>query len=204
MPKKNFYAVKSGRKTGIFESWEACKEQVSGYPKAEYKGFSTRREAKDYLNGEVSVQSAQVKTKPQADVVVYVDGSYDAERQVYGYGCVILLESGEVQTFNGAGNNPESVELRNVTGEMLGAMRAVQYAIKNKFRSIQICYDYYGIECWVTEKWKAKTDLTKKYADAMKSWGRIIDISFQKVAAHTNVKYNEMADQLAKDAVKNF
>ena len=32
-----FYAVKKGRKPGIYMSWDACKAQVMGFPKARYK-----------------------------------------------------------------------------------------------------------------------------------------------------------------------
>ena len=38
----------------------------------------------------------------------------------------------------------------------------------------------------------------------MKEWQDEIAISFQKVAAHTGEKYNEMVDKLAKYAVSNF
>lgn len=45
-----YYAVKIGRKPGIYESWEQCKQQVDKYPKAQYKSFSTVEEAQKYLN----------------------------------------------------------------------------------------------------------------------------------------------------------
>ena len=101
----------------------------------------------------------------------------------------------------GSGNNPDSAKLRNVTGEMLGAMFAVKWAMKNGFRKIEIRYDYEGVEKWVTGARKSKTDLTQKYAEAMRNWSGKITISFTKVAAHTNVYFNEMADGLAKSAL---
>ena len=88
-----------------------------------------------------------------------------------------------------------------LTGEMLGAMFAVKWALKNGFRKIEIRYDYEGVEKWVTGAWKSKTELTQKYAEAMRNWGGKIAISFTKVAAHTNVYFNEMADELAKSAL---
>ena len=50
MSKKKFYAVKAGRKTGIFTTWAECSASVSGYPKAEYKGFATKEDAEAYMN----------------------------------------------------------------------------------------------------------------------------------------------------------
>lgn len=134
-------------------------------------------------------------------VIAYVDGSYDHSIRHYAFGCVFILPDGSVYTESGNGDNPDSAALRNVTGEMLGAMFAVRFAIVNGFRSIEIRYDYEGIEKWVTGAWKSKTDLTKKYAQAMQSWSSKVQISFTKVTAHTNVYYNEMADQLARGAL---
>ena len=43
-----FYAVKKGRKPGIYMSWDACKAQVMGFPNARYKGFKTKAEAEQW------------------------------------------------------------------------------------------------------------------------------------------------------------
>lgn len=40
--KQKFYVVWKGRKIGVFDSWEACKEQVFGFEGASYKSFKTR------------------------------------------------------------------------------------------------------------------------------------------------------------------
>lgn len=201
MATKKVYAVKKGLKTGIFESWEECKAAVNGYPNAEFKGFEKKSEALAYLGlKEDDSKSVENPTEPDK-VIAYVDGSYEHAILKYAFGCVFLLPDGRVLTENGSGNNPESAKLRNVTGEMLGAMFAVRFAMKNGFQKIEIRYDYEGVEKWVTGAWKSKTELTQKYAQAMRDWGTKVQISFTKVAAHTNVYYNEMADKLAKAAL---
>ena len=43
------YAVKRGRKIGIFATWDECKKLTQGYPAAIFKGFRTMREAEDFL-----------------------------------------------------------------------------------------------------------------------------------------------------------
>ena len=40
MSKSKIYAVAVGRKVGIFNNWEECKESIVGYPGAKYKSFS--------------------------------------------------------------------------------------------------------------------------------------------------------------------
>lgn len=71
MSKKNFYAVKAGRKTGIFTKWSECLESVSGYPRAQYKGFSTKEDAEAYMNDLI------IKEKTVADVVKSIHESED-------------------------------------------------------------------------------------------------------------------------------
>lgn len=45
------YAVRKGRKCGIFDSWEEAKESVSGFSGAEFKKVKSREDAEIYLNG---------------------------------------------------------------------------------------------------------------------------------------------------------
>lgn len=198
MAAKKYYAVKKGLKPGIYESWDACKAAVEGFSGAVYKGFATLQEAQEYLG----ISTAQiVENTAQNTLVAYVDGSYEHSLLKYAFGCVFILPDGTIYVENGSGCNPDSAKLRNVTGEMLGSMFAVRWAIKNGFSELEIRYDYEGVEKWVTGAWKSKTELTQKYAEVMRRWSNQINLKFTKVAAHTNIYYNEMADQLAKQAL---
>ncbi len=205
MAKKKVYAVKKGKVVGIFKSWEECKDSVDGYSGATYKSFLSEEEAKGYLAGGESDLSNNVSENREEclpnQIVAYVDGSFDKEIGRYAFGCVIITPNGEIIKESGNGNNPDSLALRNVTGEMLGAMYAVKWCDKNGYSGIKICYDYTGIEMWATGAWKAKTKITQKYVDFMKENSKKINISFHKIAAHTGNKYNEEADKLAKTAL---
>lgn len=222
MASKKYYAVKKGKITGVFNSWDECRDAVEGVSGAQYKGFVSMEEALGYLGisdrdsaggMNVSVQKVgrEGKTAPakvyadereelpaEGKLLVYVDGSYDDSIKKYAFGCVFLLSDGRIFTEYGNGDNEQSLQHRNVTGEMLGAMYAVKFAMNNGFRAVEIRYDYQGIESWVTGEWRAKTELTGKYAASMREWGKSISIHFTKVAAHTNVTYNELADKMAK------
>lgn len=206
MAKNKVYAVRKGKTEGIFETWDECKAAVDGYPGAEYKSFSAKEEALAYLDkdsdtsdNDISLVDSQELKENQ--VIAYVDGSFDESIGKYAFGCILILPNGEIVRESGNGDNPESIALRNVTGEMLGAMYAVKWSIVNRYSSVKICYDYSGIEMWAVGQWKAKNELTKKYADFMKDNSKNIEISFQKIAAHTGNKYNEEADKLAKTAL---
>ncbi len=47
MAKKKFYVVWSGRKTGVFTSWDACQEQVESFGGARYKSYPDRETAEE-------------------------------------------------------------------------------------------------------------------------------------------------------------
>ncbi len=159
-------------------------------------------------------------------IIAYVDGSFNPSINRYAFGCIMVrkrfaeaaekesLNSFEafqneadpyeiVTTLKGSGNDPEVAKIRNVAGEMLGAMNAVRWAKKEGYDSIDIFYDYAGIEMWATGKWKAKNEYTQSYAEYMKKSSKEIEIQFKKVEAHTGIKYNEQADKLAKSALES-
>lgn len=49
--KKKYYTVWKGHKTGVFETWNDCKAQITNYEGAQYKSFETFDAAKKALNG---------------------------------------------------------------------------------------------------------------------------------------------------------
>ena len=49
--KAKFYVVWKGRKTGIFNTWEACAAQVQGFTGAQYKAFESRAAAERAFHG---------------------------------------------------------------------------------------------------------------------------------------------------------
>ena len=49
-----YYVVWHGRETGVFDSWEACKEQMHGFEGAIYKSFLSREAAETAIASESS------------------------------------------------------------------------------------------------------------------------------------------------------
>ncbi|MBP6977012.1 MAG: ribonuclease H family protein [Bacteroidales bacterium] len=47
-----FYVVWKGKRTGIFESWQECEDQVRGYEGAVYKSFPSREAAENAFAGD--------------------------------------------------------------------------------------------------------------------------------------------------------
>jgi hypothetical protein len=49
MPAVALYAVARGRQVGVFQSWEECKQSVSGFPGARFRKFASAAAAQQFL-----------------------------------------------------------------------------------------------------------------------------------------------------------
>lgn len=191
--------------TGVFSTWNECKKHIDGFSGAIYKSFPTVKEAEDYLSYKLDnqEQSTQVfeEDTPKKTLIAYVDGSYSKELDRYSYGCILLDDKKTI--LSGAGDKDEIKSMRNVAGELLGAMKAIKWASENKYQKIIIHHDYEGIARWAEGDWKATKIGTKKYIDFIAKYMKIIDIKFEKVLAHSGDTYNEEADSVAKKALQD-
>lgn len=199
---KKYYAVAVGKTPGIYFTWDDCEAQVKQFPGAVYKSFQTLEEAEAFI-GNASEKKGYPDNSPVSTdtcLVAYVDGSYEHSKRRYAYGCVMVLQD-ELVKLNGDGSDEDYVSMRNVAGEILGSEKAIEWAIEHGYEEVVIYYDYEGIEKWADDIWKANKPGTIRYKQFVEEKRKKLKIRFQKVAAHTGVTYNEMADQLAKDAL---
>lgn len=195
-----FYAVRNGYHTGIYNTWEECRKEVSGYSGAEYKSFQSLKDAEKYLgiNSQISLFDENIPQKNTA--VAYVDGSYNIKTKIFGCGVVIFYD-GKDTTFSKSFSDPEMAVMRNVAGEIEGAKLAMQYCLDNNIEEIDIYYDYEGIEKWCSGAWKTNKSGTIAYKQFYNEAIKNVKVNFIKVKGHSGDKYNDMADRLAKDAV---
>ena len=137
----------------------------------------------------------------ETEALAYVDGSFNISTGVYGYGGVLLCRDGSIRPLQGHGRDETLRTMRNVAGEIHGSMAAIQAAADAGITSITIFYDYMGIEMWANGQWKTNKEGTRAYKAFIEAIHPRIEIRFQKVAAHTGVRFNELVDQLAKASV---
>ena len=200
-----YYAVRKGFKTGIFTTWAECQSYVHGFSNAEFKSFSSESEARDYLNNDVTSDHEKSSKKNSTAIlknIAYVDGSFDGQSKTYGFGGFIIYEENGkkcVRVVQGAGNNPEMSKMRNVAGEISGAMRIVEEAACLGLEEITLYYDYAGIENWITGVWSCNKYETYEYSRFMHESSKQIRIHFHKVAGHSGDVGNDIVDTIAKE-----
>lgn len=193
---KKFYAVKTGKAPGVYETWAECQDQINGFSGAVYKGFATKEEALAFIGEDGREQ----KKLEETQAVAYVDGSYDSSANAFSYG-VVLFYNGQEMHFSKKFIDDDLAEMNNVAGEIKGAEAAIQYCLDNNISSVTIYHDYEGIAKWCNGDWKAKKAGTIAYADFYKAASSKVCVQFVKVKGHSGDRYNELADKLAKEAL---
>lgn len=169
MPNKpKFYVVWKGRQTGIFNSWEACSAQVSGFSGAEYKAFESREAAekawrgeyKDYAGKHVSALSEeQLRLIGQPLIPSWaVDASCIGNPGPLEYRCV------DTQTGKPVFRQGPFENGTNNIGEFLALVHALALC-QQKSLSLPIYTDSETALAWVKAK-HCKTELPRDEKNA--------------------------------------
>ncbi|HAT4167864.1 ribonuclease H1 domain-containing protein [Clostridium perfringens] len=207
---KKYYAIAKG-KSGIpkiVETWTECQKEVIGCKGAKYKSFASKKEAEKFIsiheNGG-SFEEVKGNEEVKDDLIyIYVDGSFMVSKENYSYGFLVVKNDEILYEDNGVGYDKEAIALRNVSGEVEGAMKAIEYAIENGYKDIVLCYDYQGIESWALGTWKRNNRITQNYNEFMQEKFKLIKVRFKKIKGHSGNKFNDRADILAKKALESL
>lgn len=205
MGKFKIYAVKKGRKTGIFYTWPECEAQVKNYENPIFKGFQSEEEALIWLVkggtpvGAKKKTTEEVPNKENFNAETYfledhldtnvlppempknyafVDGSFNEHcngKAVYGFGGIVHV-NGEDVYISGNGCEAEFVSSRQIPGEVFGSIAAIRKAIELGAEHLVIFYDYAGIGHWATSGKRWKAE--KPIA---KEYVRLYDELSQKI-----------------------
>ena len=187
---EKYYAVKIGRKAGIYRTWDDCKAQVNGYPGAVYKSFYSEEDANEFIGPR---KKTTLDKSHKMSLTVYTDGSFDGFDGGWGF----IMLHGENPLIQVYGPCTKNAALCNIGGEIEAAEEAIRKAAAFGADHICVYHDYEGIGRWGDAEWKANKPETEAYQDFIVEMRKKLDIDFVKVKGHDGNHYNEIADQLA-------
>lgn len=152
----------------------------------------------DNLKSNLDVKHTMVEGDfkfPQDTYVVYVDGSYNTERKIAGWGFVVVVNDQMVFLDNGNVDD-EEFKSRNITGECASAVRAIDWLESIGAKNAVIVHDYIGLGKWGINNWKAKSAIATTYKKYFE--GLNLSLIFRWVKGHSNNEWNDFADVLAE------
>ena len=188
MPKQKFYAIKTPNESKIVMTWAECEKLTHGVKGVLFKSFGTRAEAEAWISG--------MEAPVPHGIRVFVDGSFSPDFPKSGWAFVVT--ENDVEIARGSGITAFDAESRNIDGEVMASFQAMRWLDSND-KTGTICHDYEGIARWAKGEWQAKSNIAKRYVAAAQPY--LHRVSFEKVEAHTGVKWNELVDKLAKEAI---
>lgn len=133
-----------------------------------------------------------------AEVDLWVDGSYMGSKKSGGWGFLAVRKNRISVQMYGPIKNPSLLKYRNVSGEILATVFALNWAKDNGYSSVRVFHDYNGIKEWALGNWQRKNELTKSYYSWYQEISKEIKIRFVQVKGHSDLPYNDHADHLAK------
>ena len=191
---KKYYAIFiSAEKTHILNNWPECQSMIKGVSNVKYRGFVNKKDAQDYLN--LLSKPSLTENKANHSIRVYVDGSFNDLLKKSAWAWVAIQHESPLAFDKGL--IPHDALSRNIDGELEAVKQAILWSQKHHHH-ITLVHDYEGIARWADGTWKAKSQIAKDYLLFLKS--RPTNYHFQKVKAHSNDKWNDYVDALAKSA----
>jgi len=145
-------------------------------------------------------KSKQITAPTNDDIHIYVDGSFIDGK--IGYGVVILRGDQIIHEASGKMENEKSdvLKMRQVSGEIQAVYEGLAWAQSNGIKSLHIHYDYQGLEFWATGKWRTNNQYTAAYQRHVQN--AQIKIVWHKVEGHSGNRWNDRADELARNAAQ--
>ena len=231
MVKKKVYAVKKGRTTGLFATWDDCKAQVEGFTGAVYRGFSSPQEAQAWLFGSGSMASlfddeppkpsqkskkdvpveTQASGLSQADYVVYTDGSCLKNPDGPGGFAAVIVETKCGTARELSGGEPSTTNNRMELRAGIEALRAlppdsvVDFYTDSQYMKNAFTKNW--LRNWKRNGWRTATGDSVKNQDlwrALDEEFQLRTVRFHWVKGHAGNRWNERCDTLARNEAGKF
>ena len=215
---KKFYAVKRGRKTGLYTVWAECAAQVKGFQGAVYKGFMTEDEARAWLGG-ADARTEQPRAAaemaeppaPDADYIIHTDGSCLRNPGGAGGWAAVIETAATGAVEEKSGGDPETTNNRMELTAALMALSAVpegaRVALYTDSQYLKNAFTKFWLPAWKKRGWK-KADgepvLNQDLWVQLDAAFAARQVQFHWVKGHAGNPRNERCDVLARAEAEKF
>ena len=215
---KKFYAVKRGRKTGLYTVWAECAAQVKGFQGAVYKGFMTEDEARAWLGGadartEQPRAAAEMAapSAPDVDYIIHTDGSCLRNPGGAGGWAAVIETTATGAVEEKSGGAPETTNNRMELTAALMALTAVpegaRVALYTDSQYLKNAFTKFWLPAWKKRGWK-KADgepvLNQDLWVQLDAAFAARQVQFHWVKGHAGNPRNERCDALARAEAEKF
>lgn len=252
----SFYAVRAGRKPGIYSTWSECEAQVKNFSKAKFKKFKTNQEAVDFLGNTIKIDSEEIikiATNPSKRKIAVAEPSpkrkakykNETSEEEFVKELPVNVKQGDFNFYgkpatvytDGAcsGNGRESAKAgigvywgpshplnvsRKLAGrqsnnraELTAALVAINQAAAHNASELTVFTDSQfminsmtqWISKWKSNGWKLSSGGEVQNMSDFKKLDEAcsrVKVIWKYVPGHKGIQGNEMADRLARDALK--
>ncbi len=230
---KKIYAVKAGRQTGLFTTWDECEAQVKGFAGAKFKGFGSKQEAEEWLAGKSSVRNITKKPSSgrentadmksgreqivssvpdrETDFIIYTDGSCLRNPDGPGGWAAVIIDAGTGEVRELHEGNPSTTNNRMELSAAIAALSAVEdgtsVTLYTDSQYMKNAFTRNWIRNWKRNGWK-----TSKGTDVLNKelWLKLDElfsthqVYFKWVKGHAGNTYNERCDVLARTEAMKY
>ncbi|MBE2940304.1 viroplasmin family protein [Anoxybacillus flavithermus] len=162
---KKYYVVWQGAKTGIFSSWDECKQYVIGIPGAKYRSFLSKEEAEQaFASG--PMMGGTKKNKIVERSMSYIEESICVDAACSGNPGWMEYRGVHTKTGKELFHVGPMIGTNNI-GEFLAIVHALAW-LQQKNKNVPIYSDSATAIKWVKEK-KANTTLVRN-AETERAW----------------------------------
>ena len=215
---KKFYAVKRGRKTGLFTVWAECAAQVKGFQGAVYKGFMTEEEARAWLGGadartEQPRAAAEMAepSAPDADYIIHTDGSCLRNPGGAGGWAAVIETAATGVVEEKSGGAPETTNNRMELTAALMALSTVpegaRVALYTDSQYLKNAFTKFWLPAWKKRGWKKADGEPVLNQDLWVQLDAVFaarQVQFHWVKGHAGNPRNERCDALARAEAEKF
>lgn len=134
--------------------------------------------------------------------IIYTDGSYMQNVDISSYGYAVELNGEIIQKDFGLIMDKDMLALQSIGAELYACLRAIEWAIANRYSVIYIVYDCEGIVQTIQSKHTKKHRGKEKFTKLIELYSQHVKICFKRTNNEHLYKQHRLSHHLSRSATE--